>query len=108
MICGMRYCHQLEPAVYPTPIYETVISLIGFGILYFLRNRIKIAGMLFFIYMIFNGIERFFIEQIRVNERYDFLGLNWSQAQYISMGFVLVGLAGTYYLTRKPIGWEKE
>ncbi|MBK8850397.1 MAG: prolipoprotein diacylglyceryl transferase [Saprospiraceae bacterium] len=108
MICGMRYCHQLEPAVYPTPIYETVISLIGFGILYFLRNRIRIAGMLFFIYMIFNGIERFFIEQIRVNERYDFLGLNWSQAQYISMGFVLVGLAGTYYLSRKQVGWEKE
>ena len=108
MICGMRYCHQLEPGVYPTPIYETVISLIGFGILYAIRHRIKIAGMLFFIYMIFNGIERFFIEQIRVNDRYDFMGLDWSQAQYISILFVLGGLAGVYYLSKKKIGWERE
>ena len=102
----MRYCHQLEPGVYPTPIYETVLSLIGFGTLYAIRHRIKIAGMLFFIYMIYNGIERFFIEQIRVNDRYDFMGLDWSQAQYISVGFVLVGLAGVYYLSRKKEGWE--
>ena len=44
----MRYCHQLVPGVYPTPIYETVLSLVGFGILFALRSRIRIAGMLFF------------------------------------------------------------
>ena len=58
--------------------------------------------------MIFNGIERFFIEQIRVNDRYDFMGLDWSQAQYISILFVLGGLAGVYYLSKKKIGWERE
>lgn len=108
VICGMRYCHQLVPGVYPTPIYETVLSLVGFGILFALRSRIKIAGMLFFMYMVYNGVERFFIEQIRVNDRYDFMGLDWSQAQYISVGFVLVGLAGIYYLSRKNEGWERE
>ncbi|MBK8698052.1 MAG: prolipoprotein diacylglyceryl transferase [Saprospiraceae bacterium] len=108
LICGMRYCHQLEPAVYPTPVYETLISLTGFGLLFMLRNRIKIAGMTFFLYMIYNGIERFFIEQIRVNERYDFLGLNWSQAQYISVGFILGGIAGLVYLSKKKPGWENE
>jgi prolipoprotein diacylglyceryltransferase len=107
VICGMRYCHQLVPGVHPTPIYETVISLVGFGLLFALRNRIKIAGMLFFMYMVYNGVERFFIEQIRVNDRYDFMGLDWSQAQYISVGFVLVGLAGVYYLSRKKAGWER-
>ena len=107
VMCGMRYCHQLVPGVYPTPIYETVLSLVGFGILFALRSRIRIAGMLFFMYMVYNGVERFFIEQIRVNDRYDFMGLDWSQAQYISVGFVLVGLAGIYYLSRKNEGWER-
>ncbi|MBK8700559.1 MAG: prolipoprotein diacylglyceryl transferase [Saprospiraceae bacterium] len=108
VICGMRYCHQLEPAVYPTPVYETLISMTGFGLLFMMRNKIKIAGMTFFLYMIYNGIERFFIEQIRVNERYDFLGLNWSQAQYISVGFILGGIAGLVYLSKKKPGWENE
>lgn len=107
-ICGMRYCHQLIPKVYPTPIYETTISLIGFGILYMLRNKIKVAGILFFLYMIFNGIERFFIENIRVNEKYEILGFNLSQAQYISILFVVIGILGSIYLSKKKEGWERE
>lgn len=71
-----------------------------------MRKKIKIAGILFFIYMIYNGIERFFIETIRVNEKYNYFGVEWSQAQYISIGFVLVGLAGVLYLSRKKPGWE--
>lgn len=99
--CGIRYCHELNPKVYPTPVYETIISLLAFGIMYMWRKRVKITGMLFFIYMIFNGIERFFIETIRVNEKYELLGLNWTQAQYISVLFVMVGLGGIYYLQTK-------
>ena len=96
--CGMRYCHQLSPKVYPTPIYETFISLLAFGIMYMWREKIKISGMLFFIYMIFNGIERFFIETIRVNDRYDFLGVYWTQAQFISVLFVIIGFGGILFL----------
>ena len=48
--------------------------------------------------MILNGIERFFVEFIRVNERYDLFGLNWSQAQYISILFVIIGIGGLFYL----------
>lgn len=96
--CGMRYCHELNPKVYPTPIWETFISLVGFGLLYAWRKKVTIAGVLFFAYMIFNGIERFFIEEIRVNEKYNILGLHWTQAQYISLIFVLVGIAGIIYL----------
>lgn len=104
--CGMKYCLQLSEPVYPTPVYETILSLLGFGILWLVRKRIQIAGMLFFIYMIYNGIERFFIETIRVNEKYNYFGVEWSQAQYISIGFILVGLAGIAYLSRKKPGWE--
>lgn len=105
--CGIRYCHKLSAPVYPTPIYETALSFIGFGILWAIRKRIKIAGVLFFLYMIYNGTERFFIEQIRVNERYDYMGLNWSQAQYISALFVLIGIAGVLFLLFKSGKFKK-
>jgi phosphatidylglycerol---prolipoprotein diacylglyceryl transferase len=99
-ICGVRYCHQLVPKVYPTPIYETLISIAGFLILYVNRRRFKIPGMIWFTYMIYNGIERFMIEKIRINEKYEMFGLNLSQAQYISLAFVLIGIIGLVYLWR--------
>ena len=104
--CGMRYCLELPQPVYPTPIYETILSLIGFGILWVLRKKIKIAGMLFFLYMIYNGIERFFIETIRVNEKYNYFGFDWSQAQYISIGFVTIGILGCIWLYKRKSGLE--
>ena len=99
--CGVRYCHELNPKVYPTPIYEITVSLLAFALLWFNKHRFKVPGMLFFGYMIFNGIERFFIETIRVNEKYPLLGLEWSQAQYISIIFILIGIGGFIYLWRK-------
>ena len=98
--CGMRYCHELKEGVYPTSIYEIIISFIGLGLLWVWRKKIKIAGMVFSLYLIYNGIERFFIETIRVNERYDYFGLNWSQAQFISIGFILLGIIGVIYLLK--------
>jgi prolipoprotein diacylglyceryltransferase len=44
------------------------------------------------LFMIFNGIERFLIEFIRVNTKYKILGLNLSQAQYISIGMIIAGI----------------
>ncbi|MEM9546311.1 MAG: prolipoprotein diacylglyceryl transferase family protein [Bacteroidota bacterium] len=98
--CGIRYCHQLEQGVYPTSLYEIIISFFGLGLLWIWRKRIKIAGMVFALYLIYNGIERFFIETIRVNERYDYFGLNWSQAQFISVGFIVAGIVGVIYLMK--------
>jgi len=98
--CGMRYCHELSPGVYPTPIYETFFGLLACAILWLNKHKFKIPGTIFFIYMILNGIERFFIEFIRVNDRYQMFGLNWSQAHYISVLFVIVGVGGLFYLYR--------
>ena len=95
---GIRYCHELSPKVYPTPIYEIIVSFIGLGLLWALRKRVQIAGMLFCFYLIYNGIERFFVESIRVNERYNYFGYDLSQAQYISVIFVILGIIGTFYL----------
>ena len=106
--CGMRYCHRLTQAVIPTPVYETTVCLLGFLGLYLSRKKIRIAGMIFAIYLIFNGLERLLIEFIRVNERYELLGMNLSQAQYISLVFIMLGIVGVIYLSKKKPGWEKE
>ena len=95
-----KYCTQLKTPVYPTPLWESILAFLIFGMLWILRKRVKIAGMLFFIYMIFNGIERFFIEGIRVNPHYKILGLYWSMSQYIAFGLVLGGVIGCVLLFR--------
>lgn len=98
--CLGQYCNRLEVPVYPTPIWETTISLIFLAILWFLRKRLKIAGLLFFIYMIMNGVARFFIEGIRINERYDLLGMDWSLSQWIGLLFAIIGIIGVLVLLR--------
>jgi len=99
--CEADYCRELIPKVFPTPLYESIASVFIFFILWSIRKRIKIAGMLFFIYLIFQGIERFLIETIRVNPRYNYFGYDWSQAQYISIGFLIIGIIGIIYLYKK-------
>lgn len=87
--------------VHPTQIYE---SLLGFGIFYYLynkRTKVTMAGSLFFTYLVIGGVERFFIEFLRLNQKYIF-GL--SGAQLIAL--VMVGI-GTWFLTH-PIVQPEE
>ncbi len=76
--------------VHPSQIYEFLISMIIFTYLYTTRNKIKIVGSLFFTYLVMAGLERFFIEFIRTNEKY-FLGI-LSGAQIISLFMISIGL----------------
>lgn len=87
----------IEP-VYPTSFYETLMAIAIFCILWSLRRRIKTVGVLFSIYLIFNGIERFLIEQIRVNV--NFLGLPITQAELISLLLITCGILLFAYLWR--------
>ncbi|MBT8219702.1 MAG: prolipoprotein diacylglyceryl transferase [Bacteroidia bacterium] len=96
--CKWEYCNELAVAVYPTPVYEIIMALIIFGILWALRKRIKVAGVIFFIYMILNGIERFWIEKIRVNATYNIAGMEITQAEIISVLFVIGGIIGCIIL----------
>ena len=103
--CEGLYCKMLEPGVYPTPIYEIIMTFIIFAILWSLRKRIKVAGLLFFIYLILNGIERFTIELIRVNTDYTIFGVALTQAQMIAILFVLTGLIlGFIFWRRHQVG----
>ena len=98
--CTNNYCSHLPVPVFPTPLYEIIMTGIIFTILWVIRKRIKIAGLLFFIYLTLNGIERFFIEKIRVNIQYDILG-GITQAEIISTILILIGLTGSILLLKK-------
>ena len=56
------------------------------------QKRIKITGRLFAIYLMLNGVERFFIEKIRVNTKYNFFGFHPTQAEIISFLLVVSGI----------------
>jgi len=96
--CVGKYCSVLENPVFPTPIYETLICVVFFLILWLIRKKIKTNGLLFSIYLVLNGIERFFIEKIRVNEVYNIFGHKITQAEIISTVLFLIGLTGIIYL----------
>lgn len=87
-----KYGTMLPAPVFPTPFYETVVCTILFFILWRLRRRIKIPGRIFAIYLVMNGVERFFVEKIRVNTHYDILGFKPTQAEIISTLLVLGGI----------------
>lgn len=91
--CTGLHCHQLAQPVFPTPVYETMMAVVIFIILWSLRKRIKIPGVLFSIYLMFNGVERLLIEKIRVNARYDLLGMSVTQAEVISTLIFITGLS---------------
>jgi len=98
--CTGNFCHVLPNPVYPTPFYESVICLLLFGVLWFLRKKIRYAGMLFAIYLIMAGIERFAIELIRVNSKYHAFGLSFTQAEMISVFMVIAGILGIFWTYR--------
>jgi len=90
--CVGNFCNELKLPVFPTPFYETVVCLILFGILWSIRDRIKIPGIMFGIYLIFAGVERFFIEKIRVNTQYHVAGISFTQAELISVLLFIGGI----------------
>lgn len=87
--------------VFPTPFYETVVCTLLFIILWSIRKRIKVPGVMFGIYLIINGIERFFVELIRVNYKYNILGFQPTQAEIISLLLVITGIVLIIVVTRK-------
>ena len=87
-----------DPGVYPTSIYEFVACTALFGLLWSLRKHSFVPGWLFMVYLAFNGLERFLIEQIRVNNKFGLLGLEVTQAEVISTLLLIVGVAGAVWL----------
>lgn len=95
--CVGRFCNELPVAVFPTPFYEVVVCLLLFALLWSVRKQIKIPGLMWSIYLILNGMERFMIELIRVNSKYHVAGLSFTQAELISFILVITGIIGVIW-----------
>ena len=92
------YCYELVNPVYPTAVYEAMMGVILFVIIWKLRNCFSTPGMLFGLYLVFNGLERFSIEKIRINNE---LLNGLTQAEMISAGLVVFGLSLFFWLKKK-------
>ena len=87
---AMAYPHGTLPTtvpVHPTPIYETIAMGLVTYVLWRLRAVLQ-PGLLFALYLVLAGTERFMIEFIRRNDDV-FLGL--TQAQVLSVAMVIAG-----------------
>ena len=87
---AMAYPDGTEPTtetVHPTPIYETL----AMGLVTYVLWRLRFAfrpGLLFALYLVLAGAERFLIEFIRRN---DDVAVGLTQAQLISVAMILAG-----------------
>jgi phosphatidylglycerol:prolipoprotein diacylglycerol transferase len=99
--CVGRHCMELPFPVYPTSLYEAIIAITLFFVLWAMRKSIKIPGLLFSIYLMMNGMERFFIEKIRINNIIQFAGFQFTQAELIASIIFLLGVTSFVYLILK-------
>jgi phosphatidylglycerol:prolipoprotein diacylglycerol transferase len=92
-----------ECRVHPTPIYEFLVAILIFWILWRIGARaLKThapSGIVFAAYLVLTGIARYLVEIIRINPR-SFYGL--TNAQAASVVSVLVGMALFIYTSKAP------
>ena len=100
--CDWTQTPHLVARVFPTPLYEAIICISLFCVLWAFRKRIVVPGMMFSIYLIMNGIERFFIEQIRENTvLFKINNYTVTQAMFIATCLFVLGVSGMFYFRRK-------
>jgi phosphatidylglycerol:prolipoprotein diacylglycerol transferase len=75
-----------DATVHPTPIYETLAMGLGAWLLWQLRDRFR-TGVLFAIYLVYAGVERFLVEFLRRNEVVA-LGLTGPQLESVAIAVV--------------------
>ena len=93
-IPGVKEDHYsvLPQPVFPTSLYETVLCTFLFLVLWAIRKKITTPLIMFGIYLILNGVERFVIELVRVNKAYNVSNFTLSQAQEIALMLILSGI----------------
>jgi len=98
-IPGVKEDHYnvLPQPVFPTSLYETIVCTLLFLFLWAIRKRIRTPLLMFGIYLVLNGLERLFVEMIRVNKTYTIFGIESTQAEEIALLLILGGLGTILY-----------
>lgn len=97
---------QVDPGLlgvhlHPTQLYEMVVELINFAILYWLVKRKTFEGQVVGLYMILYGVARFFLEFLRGDPgRGEVFGI-MTGTQLIAIGLVIAG--GVLWMLRFPL-----
>jgi phosphatidylglycerol---prolipoprotein diacylglyceryl transferase len=86
-----------DRTVHPTPIYETLAMGLGAWMLWQLRDRFR-TGVLFAIYLVYAGAERFLVEFLRRNSD-AVLGLTGPQLESLAM--MLAGVLWMYAVKQR-------
>jgi len=86
---------QLGVYYAPTPIYEILMNLTIFAIVWRLRKRSLPDGALFLVYLVLYSIGRFVIT---FWSAYKIIALGFNQAQWISLAGLVVGIPALIYL----------
>lgn len=101
--CVGEYCSALADPVYPTSLYESLICISLFAVLWLLRDKLRRPGLMFFLFILLNGLERFFMEFIKLNQLTCIGNTCLSQAQYIALAFIITGIAGLAWFVLHPV-----
>jgi len=96
-----EHSRALPLPVFPTPFYETFLCTILFLFMWAIRKRVSTPGIIFGIYLIINGLERFAIELIRVNNTYSIFGFHPTQAEIISAALAVTGVIFIVFAKKK-------
>jgi phosphatidylglycerol:prolipoprotein diacylglycerol transferase len=86
--------------VHPTPVYETLVMAGVAYLLWRLRFRLT-GGLLFALYLLLAGLERFLVEFVRRNED---VAIGLTQAQLISLAMIVAGAVWLVVGLRRPGG----
>ncbi len=87
---AMAYPDGVVPTdvpVHPTPIYETLAMGLAAWVLWRLRDSLR-PGLVFALYLVFAGTERFLVEFVRRNEP---VALGLTTPQFQSLALLLAG-----------------
>ncbi len=101
--CTGDYCTVLPVSVFPTSVYEAITCVLLFCVLWAVRKRFTRTLQMFGTYLILVGIERFLVELVRVNSKYDWGFIKPTQAQILSVVIVFIGIGLLlFYKDKKP------
>jgi phosphatidylglycerol---prolipoprotein diacylglyceryl transferase len=99
---AMGYPHGTVPTppgvrVQPTPIYETVTMCLLAYVLWKLRDRVR-PGVVFALYLVGSGLERFLVEFIRRNKE---VAIGLTSPQLESLALLAIGLVWLALMVRR-------
>jgi phosphatidylglycerol:prolipoprotein diacylglycerol transferase len=87
--------------LHPTQLYEALLALVIFIILWLFKERQKVPGSLFLYYLFLYGLGRWILEFFRGDYRGTLLGGTWSDTQVISFFLVFFSIVMACYLNSK-------